>query len=98
MKKKALNCLLILLAAALCLSGCGAAGNQDWEDYAPRGQESNPLYYAGDAVSFDIRPQDDFYGYVNAETLWNTSVPFDGFTAGTFDSVNGRVKWTNSLP
>ncbi len=53
--------------------------------------EINKIYFAGDEVEFDIRPQDDFYGYVNAEYLWSIETPYDANSAGTFSDVGKQV-------
>lgn len=90
--------IAILTAAALCLSGCGleespdsAVSGNPQESGASAAPGERRVILAGDDVELDIRPQDDFYGYVNAQTLWNLSVPFGETTAGGFDDVYRAV-------
>lgn len=40
----------------------------------------------------DIRPQDDFYGYVNRQALLDTEIPYGEYSASHFESENDPVE------
>ena len=69
MKKLGLKGLLEIVALGTFITGCGVTVEQPEMEVVSE-NEIGKIYLAGDDVEFDIRPQDDFYGYVNAENLW----------------------------
>lgn len=91
MKKLGLKGLLLISACCCYLSGCGIEVGGAMEEESASVNEINKIYFAGDEVEFDIRPQDDFYGYVNAEYLWSIETPYDANSAGTFSDVAKQV-------
>lgn len=90
MKKLGLKGLLGIVALGTFITGCGVTVEQPETEVVSE-NEIGKVYLAGDEVEFDIRPQDDFYGYVNAEDLWNMEIAYDASTAGTFDKVYEQV-------
>lgn len=44
-----------------------------------------------DAVQKSIRPQDDYYGYINQQALANMEIGYGNVSAGTFDEVQEAV-------
>lgn len=96
MNKTILKSIICSALVVTMLSGCGVkdAGNYDYADGANIADEKKTtadIYFAGDDAEFDLRPQDDFYGYVNAEELWNRSVPYNAVSTGTFEDVGEKV-------
>lgn len=91
MKKIGLKGILGITLFSLYLSGCGVPDSQVDDAMDVSDNEIDKIYMAGDDVEFDIRPQDDFYGYVNAQYLWNMEIPYDSSTNGTFDIVAEQV-------
>lgn len=95
--------IAILTAVALMASGCGlevapVSGNGE-ETTGPQ-EGVRQVILAGDEADLNIRPQDDFYGYVNAEHLWEMTVPYGESTMGGFvdamfeidDQLNGILQ------
>lgn len=91
MKKKVAKLILLLATMSTVLTGCGIVVEPEGEAEATVKEESKKKYLAGDPVEINIRPQDDFYGYVNAETLWNLEVPYGESSAGGFDDAQESV-------
>lgn len=80
----------------LALSGCGIVKNDSaTATDASRASESdatNVSYTEKDGkVTYNIRPQDDFYGYVNANDLWEMEIEYGESSTGTFDLCNNQV-------
>lgn len=46
---------------------------------------------SGSAAGAEIRPQDDYYGYINAEYLLNSEPVYGENTSGTFDDVTAET-------
>lgn len=96
MKQHWLKKLAVLTATAITLSGCGvietaAPFSEETKESGPVWENGRKVTLAGDAVELNIRAQDDYYGYINAENLWNMSVPYGETTAGGFDEVFGGI-------
>lgn len=91
MKEENLKKTLLLSLCICCLSGCGMVTEDTMGETSVSDNEIGKIYMAGDEVEFDIRPQDDFYGYVNAEYLWSLEVPYDASSTGTFEQVSKQV-------
>ena len=62
MKKLGLKGLLGIVALGTFITGCGVTVEQPEMEVVSE-NEIGKVYLAGDEVEFDIRPQDDFYGY-----------------------------------
>lgn len=90
MKKLGLKGLLGITVFCTWLTGCGVTETQS-EVGEVSENEIGKIYLAGDEVELSIRAQDDFYGYVNAEYLWNMETAYDASTNGTFDQVSKAV-------
>ncbi len=90
MKKLGLKGLLGIVVVSTFITGCAVQIEQPEAEVVSENEVSK-IYLAGDEVDFDIRPQDDFYGYVNAENLWNMEIAYNASTAGTFDKVAEQV-------
>lgn len=91
MGKNMIKRIISALLVVTMLSGCGNKGYEDY-DYIDDGENATAkVYFAGDDVEFNIRPQDDFYGYVNAEQLWNMSVPHNANSSGTMDNLQLKL-------
>lgn len=95
--------IALLAAAALMASGCGLEISQtsvDAQQTESAAEGVRQVTLAGDEADLNIRPQDDFYGFVNAEHLWEMSVPYGETTAGGFmdaeleidDQLNGILR------
>lgn len=89
---------LAVLSLSLLLTGCGGevaesngqtggVGGNAAPDLQKIGEAGRQVVLAGDEVEWNIRAQDDYYGYVNAQDLWNMSVPFGETTAGGIDGA-----------
>lgn len=83
--------MTVMLTVSVMSSGCGLG--MEGEDLA-NGisgneiiEEEKDIYLAGDAADINIRPQDDFYGYMNAQDLWNTSIEYGHGQAGSWDEL-----------
>lgn len=61
----------ILLAVTMVFSLTGCASEVIIEEPKPKSSEAN-----AEEATFDIRPQDDYYGYINAEKLWNDEIEY----------------------
>lgn len=83
--------LSAVMATSLLLSGCGVTmegmDSASMNSISENQVVNNAIYQAGDDVEINIRPQDDYYGFVNAESLWNTSVEYGQSSAGSFNEV-----------
>ena len=91
MKKRVVKLLSAVTASSMLLSGCGVTmegmDSASMNSISENQVVNNAIYQAGDDVEINIRPQDDYYGYVNAESLWNTSVEYGQSSAGSFNEV-----------
>ena len=50
------------------------------------------VYVAGDPMDFHISEKDDFYGAINAKSLWDQEVSYGHNTAGAYDEVYQTVE------
>ena len=105
--QKHLKLISFLLAGMLAMSmgGCSLSGKNDSESSTSEGDtneekndESDDSKDEKKKTKEDIRPQDDFYDYVNFDTLAALDIPYgeisvSGFDSKEFeDSVNDIVK------
>jgi len=74
--------------AILMLSACGAASD-DGPDVASRPLQSG-VYLQN--IDPDVRPQDDFYRYVNGQWLARTPIPADRSNYGTFTMLEEEAR------
>ncbi len=83
---------LIYAICAVFITACGGA-EQDTQTAAPAvddSQSAGPVLGSGFDVANmdqDIRPQDDFYRYVNGTWLDNTEIPADKSNYGSFNEL-----------
>lgn len=92
--------LLALLLSAMLTAGavgCSApskkdSGKTDSSSAVEGGEKDDTADgdEAGEKDKGDIRPQDDFYGYVNYETLSKLEIPYGAYEATPFDSPDGK--------
>lgn len=88
--------LALASAMMLSMSGCGIVKEESATptdaSTASETDASKVSYTEKDGkVTYNIRPQDDFYGYVNANDLWNMEIEYGESSAGTFDICNQQV-------
>lgn len=84
-----------LLAAALCLTYVTACGEQTTkENDNVKAVASKPLVSGIALANMDktVRPQDDFYRYVNGTWLDNTEIPADKSTYGSFTALRDKSR------
>ncbi|MEM9623235.1 MAG: M13 family metallopeptidase [Pseudomonadota bacterium] len=82
--------LLCATLTAALLGGCAApSGTPDVE--TPPAVSTN-LPFEVTELSAEIRPQDDFWGYVNAEWIAQTEIPADRSSYGTFHILIDRTE------
>ncbi|WP_237055414.1 M13 family metallopeptidase [Microbulbifer sediminum] len=91
--------LILSLAIAGAVAGCSkpedtTAGQQNATDgaQAVAGQASAPQAELGSGIDLDamntrVRPQDDFFAYVNGGWMEKTEIPADKSRWGTFDQL-----------
>ena len=102
--------LTITLAVLIGLYGCqqeadqAAVTSQPESDDAPAVTEvaavATELVSGIDKSGFDtsVRPQDDFFDYVNGTWVKNTEIPADKARWGTFDALGRAVTERCSAP
>lgn len=78
----------LLIVSAMVLSGCEAS---EENSTTATDTEMSAVTMKEEEVIFDIRPQDDYYGYVNANQLWARELEYNHETTGTFDICNNEV-------
>lgn len=90
----------LLIVSAMILSGCEASEENsttatDTEMSAVTMKEEEAtldiLPKKEEGAIFDIRPQDDYYGYVNANELWSRELEYGHETNGTFDICSDEI-------
>ena len=96
-KHKKLLALLLSAMLTAGAAGCSAPSKKDSgktdSSTAVEGGEKDDTAdgdEAGEKDKGDIRPQDDFYGYVNYETLSKLEIPYGAYEATPFDSPDGK--------
>lgn len=78
--------LLLAVTMLLSLAGCVEMTKEVSQTKTETSAEST------EDVTFDIRPQDDYYGYINAQQLWNEEIEYGSETYGAFASCENEVK------
>ncbi|HUD27159.1 MAG TPA: M13 family metallopeptidase [Burkholderiaceae bacterium] len=77
MRRRAANCLL-LLAVCTARAACAQTGGPDAGAPAASGIETQ-------YIDTTVRPQDDFFRFVNGKWLASTAIPADKASFGSFD-------------
>lgn len=83
MKKKLLSLLLMLSLTTQFLTACTQAD--------PVGSKVQSTTVPDTTANENIKAQDDFYGYVNKESLQNMEIPFGESSNGTFTEAEKIV-------
>lgn len=78
----------LLIVSAMMLSGCEVSKENST---TATDTETSAVTMKKEEVSFDIRPQDDYYGYVNANDLWSRELEYGHETNGTFDICDNEI-------
>lgn len=76
---KRILAVLVSCAVILSAAGCTKQTNDIKKD---EGQDEKKALFVKEEASFDISPKDDFYGYVNANALWNEDIKYGENSAG----------------
>lgn len=88
--------IIVLLAVALAATGCTSADRQASEAVDALADIAQPVALAAgfDETEFsaDIRPQDDFFSYINANWIADNEIPADRSSYGVFNEVFDRTE------
>ncbi len=87
MKIKRKSALLACLIFVLSLSGCDYSN--ETEKTVTVDLKEKPAY--SEDEKFDISPADDFYGYVNANDLWNEEFKYGGAYSGGMYLIDNDI-------
>ena len=92
MKKRLIESALAI-GCVMSITACSVAGvSGDTSASENDVSQNQVVYLQGDEYAFDIRPQDDYYGYINAQDLWEMQVPYGSSSTGTFEQVMKLVE------
>ena len=80
-----------ITVCALVLSLAGCAETDRTEKDTSDSDEKKAVFVKDDSVSFDISPSEDFYGYVNANSLWDMDVRYGESNFGGFGMCYDNV-------
>ena len=83
-----------LCTSAIALTGCSQFTTSSSDQAAKASvSASQPLNHGIDLTAFDnsVRPQDDFFAYVNGTWLKNTKVPADRSSTGVFYDLRDKA-------
>lgn len=83
---KKIKVLLLAVTMLLSFSGCTETTIKESQAKTETSAESN------EDVRFDIRPQDDYYGCINAQQLWNEEIEYGSESYGAFNSAEKEIE------